>query len=760
MSEDMDFAKRQKQQEEFAVKDLFKERRTHKKNDLSFMQPESVTEETQEEEVQTPVLGYDEMLKRIKDQDYDKKGLLKWKRSSSEEMSAITEHINSIQELTKLPVSMEDFDAHYKLIKEQYEGAIERCRTYLSKKHPKTDEGKARYALVERIGERMMSELRTMDFNKEVYKKTGVEKDTKWIDVITDMARLTLKNNVDGVKIHGKEEGQSGGTSDLKIIEDGEKKYFFKKEEKICECDPESVIQFMLKDYKEEIRQLMLKKEGAYPDLDDDVREARINKIALKAKMINTIAPSNLNTLINKLKKEGTYEKKKSAINGSFTTVDNMRGGSMGEGESKWQMVRALALDNTEYVADVGRYKKMTLSEEELKAKEAFVEAFSEYKRIGTLAAEARVARIDPGTEVSKRNEATSIMADLMGISDMMMVSKRVRLNMDDKDVDGLRMDAVQGGEYFDILSREECLDKTVHMSTKALSQMLTLQVFDIICGQIDRNKSNFLMQHKVVNGEVIIENLTGIDNDLSFGKLTYNQTITKETDYKTTSVSTTGKSLEDKNGEIKLFGLDKKVADRILAITPEVIELSFKGLLSEDEVNACKDRLKGVQQVILRMKKEDEKAKKEGKPTRLLDTDKEWEALRDRLEKQANENNAVLTANSYLHKDFMGKKLTQYVDFPKWNAFRKLKKEQFYSTVGPFYESVEKRDLAELKKLYPTYDMIFARNDDIHSDQIREAWEKIRTVTEKEEPKDEEEKKAYWKELEDAIQIIKNNEG
>ena len=295
-----------------------------------------------------------------------------------------------------------------------------------------------------------------------------------------------------------------------------------------------------------------------------------------------------------------------------------------------------------------GKAKK-PLTDEDYKV---YLELFEDLKKKAAIAKTAISAGIKPGLELGFRNEATSVMADLLGISDMMMKSTVITVDIEGKQLQGLRMDKVEGVPDNRMNEIDEYKNHEAHLTPKAFDQFMKLQVLDIICGQVDRNYGNYMFQSTVddkakttayaTKGKVFVESLVAIDNDMAFGTLSYNDIVSPKEDADGLG-KTQLKSMEDKQGNILIPALDSEFAEKILAIRPEMLELVFGRMLTPDEVLALKDRLKGVQQVIQRMKEFDKTA--DPKDKLLLSTKTEWEHRLDELEKLPG--TAKSTANS-----------------------------------------------------------------------------------------------------------------
>ena len=230
-------------------------------------------------------------------------------------------------------------------------------------------------------------------------------------------------------------------------------------------------------------------------------------------------------------------------------------------------------------------------------------------------------AKIPPESDMVLRNVATTVLAKHLGIGDMIMTSERVTLDIEGRQVQGVSMKEAEGTHAIWEQWPQELTGKPVQYTPNAVKQFMTLQVFDVLCGQIDRNPGNQIIRMHDGDGRRWVEGVTGIDNDLSFGLLSYQETIENDLNYL--------RPLE-KDGKINLIGLDKAFAEQIMVLTPEALRFLLSPYLSEPEIMAASDRLKGIQQLLRRIKKEDEK-KEEGKRV-LISSDKGWESLRDRI--------------------------------------------------------------------------------------------------------------------------------
>lgn len=118
-------------------------------------------------------------------------------------------------------------------------------------------------------------------------------------------------------------------------------------------------------------------------------------------------------------------------------------------------------------------------------------------------------AKVRPGNNINRRNVATSRMASLMGLNDLVAYSSVATIK--------------QGGKIYSGSAMREAEDSIKKDSARyelnAMSMLMKLQVFDIICGQVDRKTDNYTRQK---NGKGNVQTICAIDNDMAFGEISY----------------------------------------------------------------------------------------------------------------------------------------------------------------------------------------------------------------------------------------------
>jgi len=214
----------------------------------------------------------------------------------------------------------------------------------------------------------------------------------------------------------------------------------------------------------------------------------------------------------------------------------------------------------------------------------------------------------DYGTEtnITNRNVATSRMAGLLGLSDLIAESKTV--NVKDKKTGqtfkGNMMALAKGnaGETESFAIRDQILQfKSLEEREKKVQaafapavqkQLTSLQVLDYICGQNDRHSNNFFLD-KDKDGK--LAKVTGIDNDQSFSTgIDFAKRI-GDAGFNSDRM----RPVVGKNKELVIPYMDKQLASNILNLKPDVVRFALQDLLAPKYVENTIERLKMVQEAI-----------------------------------------------------------------------------------------------------------------------------------------------------------------
>ena len=109
----------------------------------------------------------------------------------------------------------------------------------------------------------------------------------------------------------------------------------------------------------------------------------------------------------------------------------------------------------------------------------------------------------------------------------------------------------------------------------------------------------------------------------------------------------------------ITLMALDARFARKLLELKPETIGFLLGSYLTKDEIKACQDRLKGIQELIRQLEKQEAARKKDGLRPRLISDEDGWLKLRDEIEEQRPAHYSA--TDSEQKKDQVRKSLKEY---------------------------------------------------------------------------------------------------
>ncbi len=187
-------------------------------------------------------------------------------------------------------------------------------------------------------------------------------------------------------------------------------------------------------------------------------------------------------------------------------------------------------------------------------------------------------AKIREGSNLSRRNVATSRLASLLGIGDMVAESRTARIKLDGETFHGNLMEEASGTTAGHV--------KAGRYSPKAEDQLFILHAFDLLCGQVDRHKGNYKFDTKSIPGRTEVTGIKCIDNDMSFGLMTYDQ-------------AQEGVCRLPKMHAFELYALPESFVRSVLALDASFAKLILADLLEPDELAAFGTRLVLFQNVL-----------------------------------------------------------------------------------------------------------------------------------------------------------------
>ena len=237
------------------------------------------------------------------------------------------------------------------------------------------------------------------------------------------------------------------------------------------------------------------------------------------------------------------------------------------------------------------------------------------------------MARVERGSTISDRNVSTSIMAEGLGVEDI--VARSQTILMKDHHGNVIRANSMEKAEGVEIGklrdeaakaekedaeqkaasgSKEPLLKVVVTLTPNALVQLSDLHVFDMICGQVDRKDSNYIVQYQKMppdeeNKAVwYVTSVKAIDNDMAFGNLTLQDVKDKGTG-ELAEFFITEKAQDATLQDQNLFCVSKQLYDRIMAYSPDMAAVSQRHLRTDSEIKALQGRLEGVKSKLKEMR-------------------------------------------------------------------------------------------------------------------------------------------------------------
>lgn len=559
---------------------------------------------------QISFLRLDEMLRK---KTYGKdKSFLRWKRSPSAQMKGIFNEIDDFKELIKSPINKATFEKDKQKLQDSYRFIIAACNTYTSTHDPGTTEGKIRFEMVEQIREMVKEESLKLDDSADYFKNAELADGNTWADVVR--LQRTARYSVRSADMKAEKGG--AGTSDVYRLTTEDTVRFYKEKDTCPTADMSALV--------EELREKDKKTEASTPE----ERE----RLAVRERTFDYIART-LQVILHEDKVMFSDRLRNNIAAGDF----QRRYLTDASGEQLKGLTRLY--DEYDQLAQQGNtfYR------------DTFVEAFTEYAKRHNLAVTAEMGKISAGSEMSVRNVMTSRVAALLKEPDLVVKSTAAKISVDGRAMDGIVMEEAKGEPILKILKKPEVQGKKVVYSVAAARELSKLQLFDQLCGQIDRHEGNFHATYSVHGNEVVIDHVTGIDNDLSFGTMSYEQTTEGDINRL--------RPIERKelgDAELKFYVpvMDWEFAQKIMTLSP--IDLHFVTLdgLSEKEQAALCDRLEGMKKAIQKAMDE----QNAGGRQIFLSNGFEWQAYLNSLEElKPDEQNAV-AHNSYLSMECMGK--------------------------------------------------------------------------------------------------------
>ena len=408
------------------------------------------------------------------------------------------------------------------------------------------------------------------DEPKQTDQKQVAKKKT-WLDVLSKVRTEEIENGKNGYEV----EIGGEGSSKVYIIKKDGKKRFFKENEKM----PSSSFYEYFKDEKKMLSKNNDEKSIRRKGYLDIIHKAMLMKYATESEAYHKFA-------------------------GLTSNVD----------EFKKRLIKVLSWDN--------KFKKMIGEINEEDSKYVFDVLIQGTRNMTLSNMCIDKAMIDKGAEISKRNVATSRMAKMLGLENLVTKSSLVNLKFNGKTMQGVSMEEAEGEEFQTIRENAEKGKKRKVYTTECFRKLLNLQVFDIICGQVDRNATNYFGKVTQTDNKTVmqVEDIKGIDNDTSFGNLAYKDVVKKGFGDLHALVSI------ESDGKLTAPYMDEELANSILKLDAKIINYTMCDILSKNERNALIDRIEGLKKLInkTRAKEQRLRSKKKKVNSVFIKDDKE----------------------------------------------------------------------------------------------------------------------------------------
>lgn len=537
---------------------------------------------------------------------------------SSKYMKPVLNALKTIDEkLSRRYDPFQEEDIHLSFL-----DAIQACENYLDNRNPWTAEGKARRQMVQDFYAQLREESMKLENRVAQMKAKGeqpvvdnnienaivVEESLTWYDLLKDVRTAKFKDGEDGVKISK----GGAGTSDVYIVEKNGQKKYFKENEKTSQGNFFN----------------MMDESAVHLDNEAEETEDKEQDTLFKnrAELLRSINKGLKVVFGNDVKRVMRFLK--GLVSGEEFII------ALKDEEAMPEDVRQIFLRLTQeflslnqeldelrsQVAQMGgqesseEYKSlMARAEQKLKEVEECDYAFiaKEISRLQKAAFSDIIAggisKIESGEELSKRNVATSRLAKILGIGNLIAKSELATVTINGKTMTGTIMDQAKGADTSRVIKNNQFKKKTVKYTGNAFKELTSLQVFDIICGQVDRHSGNYLATTEEKDGVVYLQSFQGIDNDMSFGLLTYKDILdTKMNGYDRI------RNIEN-NGKMVLPFIDLELAMKIKALDVNFLEYQMADILSKKERKALTARIKSVKKVIDKQLAYEEKLRSKG---------------------------------------------------------------------------------------------------------------------------------------------------
>ena len=470
----------------------------------------------------------------------------KFNFKDSDQMSKVKEHLGNITNKMQLeiPQNENDLNKQYAKLISDYGELIEACHAYLiGHMDPHSTKGKARKHLVQ--GTLAMAEKERDELGAALEKlKPHLKEGIVWGNVLGIIRGVSINLNESKMTI-----GSDGAcTSELLVFHPKkEKKYFYKADEKL------------------ELPHIPLREK-----FKDQFTEEKDKEILSKI----------LTLLEGQVSPNGTY------IESSIVMAI----------QSMWDNIPR----NPSVINGMIRSKyNIELDMGDWRTREIFMLVYESYSTLRSRIKVSNAARIPTGQSLSVRNVATSRMAAVFGMPNLVVAANKATLHRDGKATkngNGIIMSEAQGIPHAKLL-KVAGGKENIRYTAEALRQFSCLQLFDTLCGQIDRHWNNrFVTFKKERGGKYVVTGVQGIDNDMSFGNLEYKKIKSEDV----SKLPRFESPVSETKTKCSIKYLDEQMVHTLLRLNQESLKYFLGDLLKQDYIDAMWNRLQNMKETIL----------------------------------------------------------------------------------------------------------------------------------------------------------------
>ena len=211
--------------------------------------------------------------------------------------------------------------------------------------------------------------------------------------------------------------------------------------------------------------------------------------------------------------------------------------------------------------------------------------------------------------QASVGNKGTVLMARVLGVEDLFASHKDVTM-VNDQRIKGRSTGMWGGNTQKGYISHEkgitlmEALEFAREMqmnlmySGEAIKQLKTIQIIDMICGQVNRTDDSLRVTVKEGTREgvdyLVITGVMAVKNEYSFGTAGF-EDVNKNAEH-----SSLRQLFNKSKSRISIGAYDPDFADRVMDLNAdEVVRIFNANGLSDEQKEALKDRLTGVQEAL-----------------------------------------------------------------------------------------------------------------------------------------------------------------